>query len=101
REGLNEGITVPCGKLGQRLGSCTFAGFRSSRIAQLALAPAQMFGIFAFQRARRLAGLQPPGPTPRLAPRYRDCVVLAGHGLKNKVIASRLGLSEEHVQSVV
>ena len=99
REGLNEGITVPCGKLGHRLGSCTFAGFRSLRMAELALAPAQMFGIFAFQRARRLAGLHPPGPLPRLAARYRDCVVLAGHGLKNKVIAGRLGLSEDTVES--
>lgn len=99
REGLNEGITVPCGKLGQRLGSCTFAGFRSPRIAQLALAPAQMFGIFAFQRARRLAGLQPRGPLPRLSPRYRDCVVLAGQGLQNKLIAHRLGLSEDTVES--
>ena len=47
REGLNEGITVPCGKLGYSLGSCTFAGFRSSRMAELALAPAQMFGSAA------------------------------------------------------
>ncbi|MCW6531311.1 LuxR family transcriptional regulator [Sphingomonas sp. MMSM20] len=99
REGLNEGITVPCGKLGHRLGSCTFAGFRSSRMAQLALAPAQMFGVFAFQRARRLTGLHSPGPLPRLAPRYRDCVVLAGRGLRNKLIAHRLGLSEDTVES--
>jgi DNA-binding CsgD family transcriptional regulator len=99
REGLNEGITVPCGKLGHRLGSCTFAGFRSLRMAQLALAPAQMFGIFAFQRARRLAGLHSPSPLPRLAARYHDCVVLAGQGLRNKLIAHRLGLSEDTVES--
>ncbi len=99
REGLNEGITVPCGKLGYSLGSCTFAGFRSQRMAQLALAPAQMFGIFAFQRARRLAGPQLVGPLPRLAPRHHDCVVLAGHGLRNKLIAARLDLSEDTVES--
>lgn len=99
REGLNEGITVPCGKLGQRLGSCTFAGFRSERIAELALGPAQMFGVFAFQRARRLAGPRMPGPLPQLAPRYRDCVVLAGQGLRNKVIADRLGLTVDTVES--
>ncbi|WP_296614658.1 LuxR family transcriptional regulator [Sphingomonas sp.] len=99
REGLNEGITVPCGKLGHCLGSCTFAGFRSPRMAELALAPAQMFGVFAFQRARRLAGPLLPGPEPRLAPRYRDCVVLVGRGLRNKAIAHRLGLSEDTIES--
>ena len=99
REGLNEGITVPCGKLGQRLGSCTFAGFRSERMAELALGPAQMFGIFAFQRARQLAGPRAPGPLPRLAQRYRDCVILAGLGLKNKLIAHRLGLTLDTVES--
>jgi LuxR family quorum-sensing system transcriptional regulator CciR len=99
RKGLNEGITVPCGKLGYSLGSCTFAGFRSLRMAQLALAPAQMFGVFAFQRARRLAGQHLPGPLPRLAQRYRDCVVLAGHGLRNKIIAHRLDLSVDTVES--
>src|SRR3546814_789925 len=33
REGLNEGITVPCGRLGHSLGSCTFAGLRTPRLA--------------------------------------------------------------------
>ncbi|MBO9669555.1 MAG: autoinducer binding domain-containing protein [Sphingobium sp.] len=99
REGLNEGITVPCGKLGQRLGSCTFAGFRSQSMAELALGPAQIFGIFAFQRARRLAGPHAPGPLPRLAPRYRDCVILAGQGLRNKLIAHRLALTVDTVES--
>src|SRR6185437_3635806 len=28
REGLNEGITVPCFRLGEAMGSCTFAGTR-------------------------------------------------------------------------
>src|SRR3546814_2611076 len=51
REGLNEGITVPCGRLGHSLGSCTFAGLRTPRCAALMLGPAQMFGVFAFQRS--------------------------------------------------
>lgn len=99
REGLNEGITVPCAKLGHCLGSCTFAGVKSARRAELVLGPAQMFGIFAFQRARRLAGSAKPGPLPRLEPRYRDCVVLAGQGLRDKVIAHRLGLTVRTVES--
>lgn len=100
REGLNEGITVPCGKLGHYLGSCTFAGLKTPRRAELMLGPAQMFGTFAFQRARGLAGAAfSPAPLPRLEPRYRDCIVLAGQGLKDKIIAHRLGLTPRTVES--
>lgn len=100
REGLNEGITVPCGKLGHHLGSCTFAGLRTPGRAELMLGPAQMFGTFAFQRARSLADATfPAAPPPRLEPRYRDCVVLAGRGLKDKVIAHQLGLTPRTVES--
>lgn len=100
REGLNEGITVPCGRLGHRLGSCTFAGLRIPRRAELMLGPAQMFGVFAFQRARGLAGASfAPARPPRLEPRYRDCVVLAGQGLGDKVIGHRLGLTPRTVES--
>lgn len=100
RDGLNEGITVPCGKLGHSLGSCTFAGMRNPGRAEMMLGPAQMFGIFAFQRARRLAGAPfAPAPPPRLEPRYRDCVLLAGQGLGDKVIAHRLGLTTRTVES--
>ena len=100
REGLDQGITVPCSRLGQRLGSCTFAGLKTARCAELMLGPAQMFGIFAFQRARSLAG-RPylPAQPPRLEPRYRDCVVLAGQGLRDKVIAHKLGLTPRTVES--
>lgn len=100
REGLNEGITVPCGKLGHCLGSCTFAGLKAPRCAELMLGPAQMFGTFAFQRARSLAGAAfAAPPPPRLQPRHRDCVVLAGQGMSDKVIAHRLGLTPRTVES--
>lgn len=100
REGLDEGITVPCRRLGLALGSCTFAGLKVRRSAEPMLGPAQMFGVFAFQRARGLAGaVLVPAPPPRLAPRYRDCLVLAGQGLHDKVIAHRLGLTPRTVES--
>jgi LuxR family quorum-sensing system transcriptional regulator CciR len=100
REGLNEGITVPCTKHGQCLGSCTFAGLKTPRRAELLLGPVQMFGIFAFQRARILAGLAlPPATSPRLEPRLRDCIVLAGRGLRDKQIAHQLGLTHRTVES--
>ncbi|MDT9598608.1 LuxR family transcriptional regulator [Sphingosinicella rhizophila] len=98
QEGLDEGVTVPCYKLGQCLGSCTFAGRRKPFPAERALGVAQMIGIFAFQRARQLVGGdQTPAPPPRLNPRPRDCIVLAGRGLTNKQIARSLGLAPRTV----
>lgn len=97
-EGLNEGITVPCALLGSCMGSCTFAGMtRPSRAARL-LGPVQMIGIFAFQAARRLVlGDHAPAPRPKLQPRPRDCVILAGRGLSNKEIARALSLTPRTV----
>jgi len=48
REGLNEGITVPYVRLGERMGSCTFAGIRQPERAHTYLGAAQMVGIFGF-----------------------------------------------------
>ncbi|MBC2665708.1 LuxR family transcriptional regulator [Novosphingobium flavum] len=98
REGLNEGITVPYVRLGDCMGSCTFAGTRSPDRAYRYLGVAQMVGIFAFQAARRL--IAPPESfthRPRLHPRPRDCVVLAGRGLSNKEIARALALTPRTV----
>jgi DNA-binding CsgD family transcriptional regulator len=98
-EGLNEGITVPCFLLGQCMGSCTFAGIRRPHCARRYLGPAQMIGIFAFQAARRLTpGLaNSPAAGPRLHPRPRACVVLAGQGRSNKEIARALSLTPRTV----
>lgn len=98
RHGLTEGITVPSFKLGQLLGSCTFAGTPCQSRARKMLGIAQIIGIFAFQRARRLSGeVAAPACTMRLNPRPRDCVVLAGRGLSNKEIARALALSPRTV----
>lgn len=98
REGLNEGITVPYVSLGSQMGSCTFAGMKRPNAASRYLGPAQMIGVFAFQAARRLlGGISLPGPLPRLHPRPRDCVVLAGRGCSNKEIARALSLTPRTV----
>lgn len=99
REGLNEGITVPYVRLGDRMGSCTFAGMRRPARAACFLGPAQMIGIFAFQAARRLVVGQPSVVPLRLKlhPRPRDCIVLAGRGLSNKEIARALSLTPRTV----
>jgi LuxR family quorum-sensing system transcriptional regulator CciR len=97
-EGLNEGITVPCSLLGECMGSCTFAGLKRPELACRWLGPAQMIGIFAFQAARRLiGGGRRLAPGPRLHPKPRDCVVLAGRGKSNKEIARALGLTPRTV----
>lgn len=99
REGLNEGITVPYVRLGDRMGSCTFAGMRRPEQAHRYLGAAQMIGIFAFQAARRLVlgEVLVVAPLPRLHPRPRDCVILAGRGLSNKRIARALSLTPRTV----
>jgi LuxR family quorum-sensing system transcriptional regulator CciR len=99
REGLNEGITIPYARLGECMGSCTFAGLRRPSMARRFLGPAQMIGIFAFQAACRLLA-QPawlPVAPPRLHPRPRDCVILVGRGYSNKEIARELGLTPRTV----
>lgn len=99
REGLNEGITVPYVRLGDRMGSCTFAGMRCPERAHFFLGAVQMIGIFAFQSARRLvSGVSPVIPSPpKLHPRPRDCVILAGRGYSNKRIARALALTPRTV----
>lgn len=99
REGLNEGITVPYTRLGDHMGSCTFAGTASPARVQRHLGTAQMIGIFAFQAALRLTsgGGFRLANHPRLHPRPRDCVVLAGRGLSNKEIARALDLTPRTV----
>lgn len=99
REGLNEGITIPYARLGDCMGSCTFAGTHRPERAHIYLGAAQMIGIFAFQSARRLVcgDLPTPKAPPRLHPRPRDCVVLAGRGHSNKQIARALALTPRTV----
>lgn len=98
KEGLNEGITVPYMIMGECPGSCTFAGMRNPETAERIVGVAQMVGVFAFQTARRLTGYAPLiKKLPRLYPRIRDCIVLAGRGYSNKEIARALGITPRTV----
>ena len=99
RAGLNDGITVPYVRLGDPMGSCTFAGTRQPQLVHSHVGVAQMVGIFAFQAARRfVAAHQEPVPySAKLHPRPRDCVILAGRGYSNKQIARALSLAPRTV----
>lgn len=98
REGLNEGISVPYITFGACMGSCTFAGTRCPERAARMIGMVQVVGTFAFQAAKRMIGAVPaPAARPRLHPRPRDCIVLAGRGLSNKEIARALGLTPRTV----
>ena len=99
QEGLNEGITVPYVRLGDRMGSCTFAGTTQPEHAHRFLGAAQMVGVFAFQAALKLRSGERPFvfSALRLLPRPRDCVVLAGRGYSNKRIARALDLTPRTV----
>jgi LuxR family quorum-sensing system transcriptional regulator CciR len=98
-QGLNDGVTVPCWSRSECLGSCTFAGLRKGVDPANYLGAIQLIGVFGFQHARRLmlGGDAPLGPRPRLNPRPRDCVVLAGRGLSNKEIARELAVTPRTV----
>lgn len=90
---------MPYTRLGDHMGSCTFAGTANPEQAHRYLGTAQLIGIFAFQAALRVT----PGSGfrianhPRLHPRPRDCIVLAGRGYSNKEIARALGLTPRTV----
>lgn len=98
RDGLNEGISIPCITWGECMGSCTFAGTSRPDRAVRMLGMANVIGTFAFQAAKRLIGtVVVPVARPRLHPRPRDCIVLAGRGCSNKEIARALDLAPRTV----
>ena len=99
REGLGAGFTVPAHVPGERMGSCSFATLRGRALPEANLLIAQLIGSFAFEAARRIAnnGLRPFHATPRLRPRERQCLILAGQGKSAAIVGELLGLSQSTV----
>jgi LuxR family transcriptional regulator, quorum-sensing system regulator CciR len=94
RAGLGCGFTVPSNIPGERRGSCSFALRLGRELPHRTLLATQLTGLFAFEAARRIIGAGAVHSTlPRLSPRQRDCIVLAGQGKADNVIAQLLGLS--------
>jgi len=80
--GLNEGSTVTCTRLGNHMGSCTFARTENPVPVHRYFGTAQVIGIFAIQAALCLTSSSGSrlAHHPRLHLRPRDGVVLAGRG---------------------
>lgn len=100
REGVSDGITVPSYVLGERGGSCNFSGpVDPARVAAQRWI-VQAIGSFAFQTARRIAlgGRLRAVRAAGLAPRERECIILAGQGKSNTDIGGILGLSPKTVK---
>ncbi|MEO1168729.1 MAG: LuxR family transcriptional regulator [Pseudomonadota bacterium] len=97
REGLSEGMTVPAVVAGEHYGSCSFAAPRCSKKFARHVLSANLIGTFSFEAARRVVRVQPIDP-PRLSPRQRDCILLAGQGKSNWDIGKILGISEATVK---
>lgn len=99
KEGIGDGFTVPANIPGEIHGSCSFATRKGSSFPVGALAAAQLVGAFAYQAARRLYHPVPPHPAtlPKLTPRQRECVVLAGQGKSDWVIGQLLGIKKDTV----
>lgn len=97
--GVGQGITIPVHIPGEPSGSCTFATIVDQRFPSENVMAAQLIGAFAFQTARRLAGLiRVEGSILRpLTPRQRDCLIWAMRGKTDSEIAQILNLSAETV----
>jgi DNA-binding CsgD family transcriptional regulator len=100
--GLREGFTVPINVPGETPASCSFGMMRDRPLPEEGSQAAMWVGVFAFEQARRILGLSRAlEERPRLSPRQLECVVWAGRGKSDSVIAEILGLSTETVREYV
>lgn len=93
--GVGTGITIPAHVPGEPTGSCTFATANNQLFPFHNMLTAQLLGAFAFQSARRIAGLMTANTNPvrMLTPRQRDCLLWAMRGKTDWEIAQILELS--------
>lgn len=97
--GLREGLTAPVNIPGEPPGSCSFGLAGDRPLPGDGSQAAFWVGAFAFEQARRILGLSAlDRRVPRLTPRQLECVVWAGRGKSDGVIATLLGLSPETVR---
>lgn len=95
--GFGNGVTVPAHVPGERRGSCTFVSAAGEQLPPDALIWAQTVGLFAFQAARRIFSPRLNTRWPRISDRQRDCILLAGRGVRNAEIAVALGIGQQTV----
>jgi LuxR family transcriptional regulator, quorum-sensing system regulator CciR len=96
--GLGAGFSIPVNVPGYRSGSCNFAVKCLADLPRANLLAAQLLGMFAFEAARRLSyGTERKPGNVSLTPRQLECIILAGQGKSDGVIAQLLNLSENSV----
>lgn len=100
REGVSDGVTVPAHVLGERGGSCNFAGAVDPDRVLSQRWIVQSIGSFAFQTARRisLGGALREVRAAKLTPRERECIIWSAHGKSNTDIGQILGISAASVK---
>lgn len=97
RVGLGDGVTVPAHVPGEARGSCTFVTARGTSLPEGVLPWAQIVGLVAFEGARNLRRSARGKGRPRISERQRQCIVLAGRGVPNRLIARKLGIGIQTV----
>lgn len=96
--GLGDGWTVPFHRRGTATGFCSFITAGGRPLPTPRLPAATRLAAIAVPAAGRIAArADRRAPSPRLTPRQRDCVVLAGRGKSDWAAARILGLSPETV----
>lgn len=100
REGVSDGVTVPSYVLGERGGSCNFAGAVDPARVLSQRWIVQSIGSFAFQTARRisLGGALREVRAAGLTPRERECIIWSSHGKSNTDIGQIVGISAATVK---
>jgi LuxR family quorum-sensing system transcriptional regulator CciR len=102
RHGIRDGLTIPSHVPGEAHGSVSFAWHRGGPTVR-DLPFAGMFGPFAFEAARQIAGPVPEANRPRLTDRQRDIVIWAARGKSDwaigQILALRPGTVVEHLRN--
>jgi LuxR family transcriptional regulator, quorum-sensing system regulator CciR len=98
--GVAAGMTIPVHIPGEPTGSCSFATRTGQLFPDDNVIAAQMIGAFAFQAARKIAGLTRSfkATNRALTPRQRDCLLWAMRGKSDWEIGQILELSPDTVK---
>ncbi|PZQ50524.1 MAG: LuxR family transcriptional regulator [Novosphingobium pentaromativorans] len=97
QQGIGDGYTVPINVPGEANGSVTFVNGTGIPLHEPSLPLAQLFGIWAFEKARRLSSGRGTGGAgaPILTMRQREFTALAALGKTDGEIADLTGVTKQ------